>query len=151
MRTFSAWLALAFGTFLAIAELGRNWDYVQWWPFWVVDYIAAGLLVWGAAGMLWTPAKSRSLALAAAWGFTTSMFYMSLFSHLSAFYGDDAATARIVNPGVEETRLTMIIGFMFLLTVVGLITSLWPRARHIEVVQVAAAKVVQPETKPVEA
>ena len=55
MRTFAAWLALAFGTFLAVAEVVRNGGTVQWWPFWVVDYIAVGLLLWGAAAVLWRP------------------------------------------------------------------------------------------------
>ena len=39
MLRASARLALAFGTFLAVGELVRNWGDWQWWPFWVVDYI----------------------------------------------------------------------------------------------------------------
>jgi len=45
---------------LAIAEAVRNWGNWQWWPFWVVDYVSAGLLV---AGALMTLAASRWPAL----------------------------------------------------------------------------------------
>jgi len=43
----AALLAIAFGLFLAVAEAVRNWGDWQWWPFWLVDYIAATLLVAG--------------------------------------------------------------------------------------------------------
>lgn len=47
MTKISAWLAMAFGLSLAVLEAVRNWGNWQWWPFWMVDYVAAGLLVAG--------------------------------------------------------------------------------------------------------
>jgi hypothetical protein len=47
LQKSAAYLALAFGVFLAIAETARNWGNWQWWPFWLVDYVAATLLVAG--------------------------------------------------------------------------------------------------------
>ena len=52
MLRAAAHLALVFGAFLALAELARNWGSWQWWPFWLVDFIAAGLLVAGASRTL---------------------------------------------------------------------------------------------------
>ena len=43
MTRASAWLAVGFGGFLALAELARNRGNWQWWPFWLVDFIAAAL------------------------------------------------------------------------------------------------------------
>ena len=44
LQATAAYMAAAFGTFLAIGETVRNWGNWQWWPFWLVDYIAARCL-----------------------------------------------------------------------------------------------------------
>ena len=125
MKLFSAWLALAFGTFLAIAEVVRNGGIVQWWPFWVVDYIAVALLLWGAAAVLWRPSARGLPVLTAGWGFTCAMFYMSLFGHIDELAASgvpfDIANAQ---SATDEPVLTIIIGVLFALTIVGLMTSL---------------------------
>jgi hypothetical protein len=125
MKLFSAWLALAFGTFLAVAEVVRNDRIVQWWPFWVVDYIAVGLLLWGAAAVLWRPSARGLPMLTAGWGFTCAMFWMSLFGHIEELAASgvpfDIANAQ---SATDEPMLTIIIGVLFALTVVGLATSL---------------------------
>jgi hypothetical protein len=126
MKTFAAWLALAFAVFLAVAEVTRNSGVVQWWPFWVVDYIAVGLLLWGAAAVLWTPSANRGGAiLTAGWGFATAMFWMSFFGHLGEVMRS-GVEIDITNAqsAVDEPWLTVIIGVLFATTVVGLVTSL---------------------------
>jgi hypothetical protein len=125
MKHFSAWLALGFGTFLAVAEVLRNGGEIQWWPFWVVDYLAVALLQWGAISVLWTPNDRGVGILTAAWGFTAAMFYMSLFGHL-----DEIAKTGVpisisnIQSATDEPALTLIIGTLFVVTLVGLATSL---------------------------
>ena len=76
MIRISAYLALAFGVFLFIGEVVRNWGDWQWWPFWVVDYIAASLLIFGGQRALKTGTVRW---LTGGWGFTAAMFWMSFF------------------------------------------------------------------------
>ncbi len=130
MKIFAAWLALAFGTFLAVAEAVRNSGEVQWWPFWVVDYIAVGLLLWGAAAVLWRPSERGLPILTAGWGFACAMFYASFFSHIGDVYGDGSGVASTnAQSAVDEPTLTVIIGVLFAVTVVGLVTSLVAEVR----------------------
>lgn len=132
MKVFSAWLALAFGTFLAVAEVLRNSGEVQWWPFWVVDYIAVGLLLWGAAAVLWTPSANRGGAiLTAGWGFACAMFWMSLFAHIDEI-AKSGVPVDIANAqsAADEPVLTIIIGVLFVITVLGLVTSLLAETRR---------------------
>ena len=118
MLKISAWMAVLFGLALAVLEAVRNWGDWQWWPFWVVDYVAAGLLVVGGAIAL--RGGSRHW-LGAGWGFACAMFWMSFFGHLEG----------VLQGGVtlRESRLTQIIGAMFAITVAGLIFSLLGRQR----------------------
>ena len=111
MKHFSAWLALGFATFLAVAEVFRNGGEVQWWPFWVVDYIAVALLQLGAISVLWTPNDRGLGILTAAWGFTAAMFYMSLFGHIDELNrtGVSMNMANASSPA-DEPILTLIIG-----------------------------------------
>ncbi|MDP3868891.1 hypothetical protein [Phenylobacterium sp.] len=117
----SAWLAIVFGLTLGVLEAVRNWGDWQWWPFWVVDYIAVTLLVVG--GLL---ALRRRVErwLTAGWGFACAMFWMSFFGH----YRD------VMKAGAEisarEQRLTLIIGVLFGVTVLGLLLSLLGRPKQ---------------------
>jgi hypothetical protein len=131
MRVFSAWLALAFGTFLAVAEAVRNSGEVQWWPFWVVDYLAVALLMWGAVSILWRPSERGIGILTAGWGFTSAMFYMSLFSHISALQTTGGEVAEInAQSALDEPWLTVVIGALFAVALVGLATSLAAEMRR---------------------
>ena len=115
MVRFSAWLAIAFGSALAVLEAVRNWGNWQWWPFWVVDYVAAALLVTGGVMAV------RQVAghwLTAGWGFACSMFWMSFFSHYKGVLEQGVAV------GAREQRLTLIIGIMFGMTILGFLTAL---------------------------
>lgn len=121
MQRVSAWLAVSFGVFLAIAEAVRNWGDWQWWPFWLVDYIAAALLITG--GVLTLRRRPRGAVwLAGSWGFATAMVYMSFWSHISQI--DQPAEGNI-----PQVPLTTIIGILWLLTIVGFLLALAPPAR----------------------
>lgn len=117
MIRLSAWLAVAFGLALAVLEAVRNWGDWQWWPFWVVDYVAATLLVVGGVLVL---RRGPARWLTAGWGFACAMFWMSFFGH----YADVLRLGAAV--GAQEQRLTLIIGFMFGVTALGLATALAP-------------------------
>ena len=111
MNRAGAVLALLFGVFLALAETARNWGDWQWWPFWLVDFIAAALLVAGSTLVLrGSPHGGR--VLCGAWGFTTAMFYMSFWSHLARL--NEAADGNL-----SQGPLTVIIGIMWMITVIG--------------------------------
>lgn len=114
-------LALPFAVFLGLAEVVRNWGDWGFWPFWVVDYLAVGLLAWG-----WHAARrgqpGASSLLAGAWGFTCAMFYMSFFSHLAGLESPDHGP-------IEQRSLTVIIGILFGVTVLGFASTL--NARHV--------------------
>jgi hypothetical protein len=122
MTKISAWLAIAFGLSLSVLEALRNWGNWQWWPFWVVDYVAAILLVVGGVLAL---RRGVDRWLTAGWGFACAMFWMSFFGHLGEVL---AATPPVWS--AREERLTMIIGALFLLTVAGLVLSLVGRPRR---------------------
>ena len=119
MQKVAAYLAIAFGVFLAIAEAVRNWGNWQWWPYWLMDYIAAALLVAGGALVL-RKAPRGSAVLAGAWGFTTGIFYSSFWSHIDHF--DQPADGNIA-----QTPLTIIIGILWVITIVGFALSLGSR------------------------
>ena len=110
----SAWLAVAFGASLAVLEIVRNWGDWQWWPFWVVDYAAAALLLGGGI----TALRKRGTGwLAAGWGFTCALFWGSFFGHY-----ESVREGILTEP--NEKQLTLIIGIMFAITIGGLATTL---------------------------
>ncbi len=116
----SAWLAVAFGLFLSVAEIARNWGNWEYWPFWLIDYIAVALLLIGGVAVLRGDRAGRWLA--AGWGFATAMFYGSFFGHLHAVMNHTVDAA----DQPREPRLTIIIGIMFVFTLIGLTLALWP-------------------------
>lgn len=118
----SAFMALGFGVFLAIAEIVRNWGNWQPWPFWIVDFIAAGALIWGGMRTL---SQGSSRLLSAAWGFTVGIFWMSFFSHAQELNAEVQET--YAGGMINEGFLTLIIGAMLVFAVAGLIMSLTRR------------------------
>ncbi|MFN3608613.1 MAG: hypothetical protein ACK4Y9_06080 [Hyphomonas sp.] len=117
MSRKSAYLALMFGLVLAIFEIARNWGNWQPWPFWAVNFIAAGALVWGGVRTL---NQGSSRLLSAAWGVTVGVFWMTYFSNV-----------QILMNGIEvpdgEGPLTLVIGVMLLVAIAGLFMSLTRR------------------------
>ncbi len=112
----AAILALVFGLFLAVAETARNWGNWQWWPFWLVDFIAAALLVAGASLVL-RGGRGGAAVLCGAWGFTTAMFYSSFWSHIKR--ASEAADGNLA-----QGPLTVIIGVMWIITIVGFVLAI---------------------------
>ncbi len=113
----SAWMAAAFGIFLAVAEVARNWGDWGYWPFWLVDYIAASLLLLGAWRTLRATSGRDLRLLPGAWGFTCAMFYGSFFSHIQTL-------SEPARGPIEHLPLTISIGVLFAATIVGLMLSL---------------------------
>ncbi len=116
IRGLALRMALPFALFLGIAEVVRNWGDWGFWPFWVVDYIAVALLIWA-----WWAAGSRQAGgtplLAGAWGFTCAMFYMAFFAHLESLEVPERGP-------IDQRPLTVIIGILFGVTVLGFASSL---------------------------
>lgn len=113
MIALSARIAIAFGGFLAIAEVVRNWGDWQPWPWWVVDYIAVALLLYGGRAALPGRPQRNATPLCGAWGFACAMFYGSFFSHLESL--DEKGTGPI-----DSFPLTVTIGVLFAITILGL-------------------------------
>jgi len=113
----SAYIALAFGAFLFLGEIARNWGDWQWWPLWVVDVIAASLLIFGGQRALNTGTVRW---LTGGWGFTAAMFWMSFFGHLENL----RAQSHVHTGPIEESRLTTIIGVMLAIALIGLLMAL---------------------------
>lgn len=116
MLRSAAILALVFGGFLTVAEIARNWGNWQWWPFWLVDFIAAGLLIAGAWLALREKAGGRAF-LCGAWGFTGAMFYMSFWSHIEHIH-------QAAEGNFAQRPLTIVIGIMWGITIVGFVLAL---------------------------
>ena len=115
MLRASAVLALGFGAFLAVGELVRNWGNWQWWPFWLVDYIAVALLLAGGALTLRGRPGGHTL-LCGAWGFTTAMFWMSFWGHVEHIH--EASEGN-----VAQRPLTIVIGVLWGLSILGFVTA----------------------------
>ena len=117
MIRISAYLAIGFGIFLFFAEMVRNWGDWQWWPFWTVDYVAAGLLIFGGQRALNTGTLRW---LTAGWGFASGMAWMSFFGHVQ-----NLRIEALEHTGpVPEDRLTLIIGILFALCLMGFLMAL---------------------------
>jgi hypothetical protein len=114
MGRAARWLAIGFALFLAVAEAVRNRNGWQWWPFWTVDYLAAALLLAGALG--WRRPTPNPL-LTGGWGFAAAMFWMSFFGHVENVRGGAEREP-------DELRLTVIIGVLFAITLIGFALSM---------------------------
>ena len=120
MIRVSAYLAIAFGVFLFVGEMVRNWGDWQWWPFWVVDYIGAALLIFGGQRAL----KTGTIRwLSGGWGFTVAMFWMSFFTLVRNFRAGGPET----NGPIAESPLTLIIGIMLAIALAGFLMALLGR------------------------
>lgn len=113
----SAYIALVFGLFLTIFEIVRNWG--QWlpWPFWMVSFITAGALIWGAIRTLY---QGSSRMLSAAWGVTVGIFWMSYFTHVQVLVEG-------VSVHKGEGPMTLVMGLMMVIAITGLLMSLTRR------------------------
>lgn len=112
----SAGLAIVFGIGLACFETLVNWGQWQWWPFWMVDYVAAALLIVGGLATF-KQFKLGSKLLCSGWGFTLGMLWMSLAGNISN--GTDPNRAA----RVADLYIALII-FSIVLALIGLLLAL---------------------------
>ena len=105
----SASLAIIYGLGLASFETYVNSAQWQWWPFWLVDYVAAALLILSGLATLKHRIYGPKL-LCTGWGFTLGMMWMSLASNIS--------------DGTDPDRAARVAGFYVLLIVVSMAISL---------------------------
>ena len=117
----SAWLGLALsaiGVFLKIARVLRQ---PEWWPFFLYDYLAAAILVIGAAAVLRGGLPGRWLA--AGWGFGTAMAYGSFFGHLERWLTKSGPDLSF------ERTMSYSAGILLAINAVGLALALWQPKR----------------------
>jgi hypothetical protein len=114
MGRISAYLAIFTGIALALAETWLNWGDWQPWPFFVVDYLAAALLVLGGLRTL-RKQKGGLRLLAGGWGFTAGMAWMAFFlTWQQAGAGSDFTDT------VTPDALLALIGALLIASLVGL-------------------------------
>lgn len=114
MKVFGV-LTLLTGVGLALVETWLNWGDWQWAPFFVVDFVAAVLLV--AAGALAIRGNRFAGAmLMAAWYFCVGMVWMSFFANMELGCPD--------RPSHCDAYLTLV-GSFFALCALGAAISTW--------------------------
>jgi hypothetical protein len=86
----SASVALIVGTLLASFETLVNWGQWQWWPFWLVDFVGAALLIGGGVLTLRNHVSGDRI-LCAGWAFNIGMAWMSMAGNIEM--GTDPARA----------------------------------------------------------
>ena len=107
--SISAYLAILYGIGLICFETLVNWGQWQWWPFWIVDYVAALFLILGGLATL----KKRNYGpklLCTGWGFVLAMLWMSLAGNIS--------------DGMEPNRNDRVLELYLGLTIFSIILSL---------------------------
>ncbi len=82
-----------------------NWGQWQWCPWWLVDYVAAVILLLGGAGTLKHKPYCTPL-LYAGWGFALGMMWMSLAGN--------------VEQGTDPVRQGRVLGFYIFLIWFGI-------------------------------
>ncbi|MEL7537092.1 MAG: hypothetical protein AAFZ58_06180 [Pseudomonadota bacterium] len=112
MRLFGV-LSVVTGAGLAVAETLLNWGDWQWAPFYVIDFVAAALLI--VAGVRTILGRADAVALScAAWFFSAGMAWMSFFGNIQQACPDHPANC--------GAYLGLVGGF-FAWTVVGSVAS----------------------------
>ena len=92
MISFSRGLALIFGLLLPVVETIRRWrqlNDLNVWPFWLDDFLISGFLLYAVWRTRQSGVANRRF-LAAAWGFTCGMAYLSFFGEITSHEADPA-------------------------------------------------------------
>jgi hypothetical protein len=117
--SFSRRLAVVFGILVPLGETARRYhqlDQLSVWPFWLDDIFIGALLLYGA----WRTSKdirSGRRFLAAAWGFTCGMAYLSFFGQLESLNEPDPAQ-------LPSSWIAAIKGIGLALSILALVGSL---------------------------
>lgn len=115
MLRMSAWLAIAFGALLAVAQTYRNWGNWGPWITWGVD-VLGGLALMAAGVVALRRANPRSLP--AAWGFAAGLYVSSVIGY--------SLRSRDLSPeqlAVHDAR-ALIVTALMAVSLLGLISSL---------------------------
>jgi hypothetical protein len=123
----SAWLGIVFGIFLVFAETRRNWGDWGHWASYTFDYLFAVLLVLFGALALKGYRAARPL-LGITWALTIWLFTWSFLGHIQDIEGP-------TNGPIPNRELTMWIGALDLIAMVGLVCCLLSYARGRDVVR----------------
>ena len=86
-------LALVVGLVLPIVETIRRWrqlDDLSTWPFWLDDFLIGGFLLYAFWRTSQNVLENRHF-LAAAWGLTCGMAYLSFFGQITTLSAVDPA------------------------------------------------------------
>jgi hypothetical protein len=124
MTKLSAWLSIAVGVVLGVAQLIRNWgnwEAPQNWMTWGVDIFAALALI--AAGLLALRGQATRL-LSVAWAFAGGLYVAGLLNHLIGVL--------VLEPGpVHDARqqLAVILSGLLVVVLGGLGLALFDRRR----------------------
>jgi hypothetical protein len=110
MIKLSAWMAIAVGGLIAVAQLARNLDNWANWTTWMVDEAAAAVLL--VAGLL-ALRKQTTRLLPVGWSFAAGLYAAGLVSHWNAM---QLVGAELY---ASEQRLTFIVGAILALCLVG--------------------------------
>lgn len=110
MVKLSAWMAIAVGALLAVAQIYRNYDNLANWTMWTID-VAAGIVM-VVAGLL-ALRKQTTRLLPVGWSFAAGLFASGTVSHWN--------TLKVVTGELyaSEQRLFMILGVLDLVCIAG--------------------------------
>lgn len=106
MLKISAVMAIVAGLAMAGVKLALGED--LWWPFAVIEYIAAALLILGALLAL---SRKQGALLACAWGLTAGLSWSTLFHHLQSQAGPG-----ILEFGLGALLMSAIIGALLIVS-----------------------------------
>jgi hypothetical protein len=123
--SFSRRLALVFGLLLPVVETIRRWrqlDDLSVWPIWLDDFLIAGFLLYAFWRTRQSASENRRF-LAAAWGFTCGMAYLSFYGQMTSL--------DVVDPAPVPTEWVAVVkGVGLALSVLALVGSLKETETH---------------------
>jgi len=120
MRKLSAWLAIAVGVAVAIAQLYRNWGNWENWLTWTVDEFAAAVLIVAGASALRSPITRL---LPVGWAFACGLWSAGAIIH---FNGLDNAPADRLD---LEQQLVVLLSGLLVVTLIGLALVMFDRRK----------------------
>lgn len=124
----AAYIAIGTGAILALVETLLNWGNWQWWPWFVVDYVAAILLIVGGLECRKQAVHPQARALlAAGWAFTFGMSWMSLAGNYES-YMQNIELERHARAGGMEAYVWLV-GLGVVTSLIGLLLTIWPSRR----------------------
>ncbi len=113
-----AWLTIATGVYMCLWEVVRNWGNWQPWPGWVIDYVAAAMLLAGAGWALRPPGRRSIGLMCGAWGFLVCLVYASFRGNLANIDSDNWGP-------IPQRPYTYLVGVYLACVIAGFLACLW--------------------------